>query len=367
MKVIKQTKEPKQSNPLFRVLKNNPELITPLKVGDVINGVLLSKDSQRAYFELNNGVVGVVYGIELLNAIDILRNVNVGDTSTVTVVEDENEDGYAELSLIKAARQRSWSDLKLLKNSGEIVKVKIKGANSGGLITEAHGIKAFIPVSQLSVDKYPHVEDGNKTKILEELNKLVGEEFEVKIIDIDQNDDKLILSERELNDDSVRETLSKYKVGDDVDVIISGIADFGVFVRLKDNSDVEGLVHISEIDHKLIKSPSDVVKVGDELKARVIEIKNGRISFSFKALKENPWDKAKEYFSEGQEIKGAITKINPFGALVSLGHDLQGLIHISEFKDSEEMASKLKEGEEHTFVITQVNPEEKRILLKLKK
>jgi small subunit ribosomal protein S1 len=295
-----------------------------------------------------------------------LRSLDENGTATVTVVEPENEDGYVELSLIKAMRQQSWKIVEELKAKNDVVPVTVKAANSGGLIADIHGIKAFLPVSQLSVDKYPHVEDGDKNKILEELKKLVGEELKVKILDFNQRDEKLILSEREVNDESVRKALEKYKEGDDVDVVISGIADFGVFVRLKDNPDVEGLVHISEIDHKLIESPGDAVKVGEEAKARIIEIKNGRISLSLKALKPNPWDKAGELFAEGQEIKGTVAKFNPFGALVSLGHDLQGLIHISEFESVEKMREAIEEGKEYTFVISQLKPDEKRIILKLK-
>lgn len=366
MKVIKQTQEPKQSNVLFKVLKENPELISPIKEGDTKTGTLIYKDRQKAFFDIDGKNIGIIYGVELMNATDILKNLNVGDSATLTILEEENEDGNAEISLVQAFRKESWQKIHDLKKNKETIKVKIKSANSGGLLTSVHEIKAFIPVSQLSVDKYPHVEDGDKNKILEELKKLVGQELEVKIMDVDQNEDKLILSEREVKDSAVKETLSRYKNGMDVDIIVSGIADFGVFVRIKNDPDIEGLVHISEIDHKLIESPKDIVKVGDILRARVLEIKNGRISFSFKALKENPWDKAKEYFKEGQEIEGKITRLNSFGALVAIGYELQGLIHVSEFEDIEEMAEKLEEGKEYKFIITQINPEEKRILLRLK-
>jgi len=365
MRTLKQVQESKQLNILFQVLKRNPSLISPIKVDDVIKGEMLFKDSQKAFFELEGKNVGIIYGVEFLNATDIIRGLKIGDSAKVTVLEDENEDGYAEISLIKALRQQSWQKLNELKKSGNTIKIKIKSANSGGLVASVNGIKAFLPVSQLSVDKYPHVEDGNKSKILKKLEELIGEELEVNVIDVDHNEKKLILSEREVKESSVKDALSKYKEGDDVDVVVSGVADFGAFVRLKNNPDIEGLVHISELDHKLIESPRDVVNIGDEVKAKIIEIKNGRISLSFKALKENPWDKIKEYFSEGQEVKGRITKIEPFGSLAYIGHDLQGLIHISEFESAEKMAEKLQEGKEYTFIISKLNPEEKRIILKL--
>ena len=285
MKVVKQTDEPKKFNPLFRVLKDNPELTNPLKEEDVLEAVLLQKDGTRAFFDLGNRGTGVVYGVELLNATDILRDIKPGGTATVTVIEAENEDGMVELSLVKALRQQSWQQLNTIKDDSGTVTVKITAANSGGLLTDLHGIKAFIPVSQLSVEKYPHVEDGDKNKILEELKKFVGEEIEVKVLDVNQHEEKLILSERGIADESVKNTLAQYKEGDDIDVVVSGVADFGVFVQFKENPEVEGLVHISEIDHKLIESPRDAVSVGDKATARIIEIKNGRVSLSLRHLK----------------------------------------------------------------------------------
>lgn len=365
MKVVKQTEEPKKVNPLFRVLKNNPELVTPIKDDDVLEATLLENDGHRAFFDLGPKGTGVVYGIEYMSATDMLRDIKVGDSATVTVMEAENEDGLVELSLVKAIRQQSWQKVTAIKAKGDVVTVTIQGANSGGLLADLEGIKAFIPVSQLSVEKYPHVEDGDKNKILEELKKFIGEKIEVKVLDFNQRADKLILSERELADQSVKDTLSKYHKGDDIEVTVSGIADFGVFVQFKENPEVEGLVHISEIDHKLIESPRDVVEVGQEMKARIIDISNGRVSLSFKALKDNPWDKAGELFAEGQGVKGEVVRFNPFGALVALGHDLQGLIHVSEFDTMEQMKEKLEEGKSYTFEVTQLKPEEKRIILKL--
>ncbi|KKT85606.1 MAG: RNA binding S1 domain protein [Parcubacteria group bacterium GW2011_GWA1_Parcubacteria_45_10] len=359
--------QPIKSHPLAGILKNNPQLIVPVKESDSFEAELLARDGRRAFFDLDGKGTGILFGSEFLNAKDILKGVDVGEKCTVTVTGPENEDGYFEVSLLKALWQQNWQEVKKLKEAGETAMVKIAGANTGGLMAELYGIKAFIPVSQLSAQNYPHVEDGDKNKILDELKKMIGKDMEVKVLDFNPRAEKLILSEREVTGEEVKKTLEKYKEGDVVEVIVSGVADFGVFVKFTDDPNIEGLVHISEIDHKLIDSPKEVVKVNDSLKAKIIEVKNGRVSLSLKALKPNPWDEAGKYFALDQEVKGTIVKINPFGALVYLGHDLQGLIHISEFESQEKMKVALEIGKEYDFVVSQLKPEEKRIILKLKK
>lgn len=364
---IKTTDESKRANPLYAVLKNNPDLTTPLKEGDAIEATLLDIKEQTAYFNIKDRGTGIVYGAEFLAARDIIKKLSPGQVATVTIVEPENEEGFVELSLVKAIEQQSWEEIRRLKDSDEAFEVKIKAANSGGLLASVGGTKAFIPVSQLSAEHYPHVPDADKRKIFEALQKFVGQDLKVKVLDFNPKNDKLILSEREVTDESVKKSLAKYQIGDAVEVVVSGVADFGVFVRFVDDPQVEGLVHISEIDHKLIESPKEVVKVDDAMKAKIIEIKDGRVSLSFKALKPNPWDSAGQYFAEGQEIKGTVARYNPFGALIALGHDLQGLIHISEFESQEAMRETIGEEKEHVFVVSQFKPEEKRIILKLKK
>jgi small subunit ribosomal protein S1 len=359
--------ETKKAHPLAGILKSYPQLTTPLKDGDAVSATLLTTEGQRAYFDIKGRGTGIVTGREFVNAKDIIKGLAKDQEINATVVTAENEDGFIELSLVKALHQQNWQDVKALKDSGAAVAVKITAANTGGLLAELNGIKAFIPVSQLSAQNYPHVEDGDKGKIHDELKKFVGQNLEVRVLDFNPKADKLILSEREVTNEGVRKSLEKYSVGDTVDVVVSGVADFGVFVKLLDDPSVEGLVHISEIDHKLIDAPKEVVKVDDSMKAKIIEIKDGRISLSFKALKPNPWDDAGKYFAQNQEVTGTVVRYNPFGALVALGHDLQGLIHISEFESREKMQEQLVLDKEYPFVISVFKPEEKRIILKLKK
>ncbi len=327
----------------------------------------MEKSSKTAYFDLGPLGTGIVYGLEFSNASRILHGLKPGDKASVKVVDPENNSGYIELSLSDADAQKNWDAIKDLKERGEIIPVKIVGANSGGLLSEVSGLKAFIPVSQLSADHYPRVDDGDKGKILEELKKFVGEELKVKIIDFKPRANKLILSERETIQENTKELLAKYSVGGVVDGIISGVTDFGAFMKFADEPAIEGLIHISELDHRLIDNPKDIVKIGDAVKAKIIDIKEGRVSLSLKALKPDPWATVEERYKAGAEVSGKVTRFNPFGAFVALDADIQGLIHVSEFGSIDEMKARLEAGKSYQFKIDAVKGAEKRIILKLKK
>ncbi|PIR88934.1 MAG: 30S ribosomal protein S1 [Candidatus Harrisonbacteria bacterium CG10_big_fil_rev_8_21_14_0_10_40_38] len=338
-----------------------------LKPSDLVEGILIESTAKSAYFDLGAFGTGIVYGAEFSNASRVIKGLKTGDKISAKVVDVENENGYVELSLTEAGAQKVWDSVKEFMEQGEIITVKITGANSGGLLAEVNNMRAFLPVSQLTTDHYPRVDDGDKGRILEELRKLVGSDLKVKIIDIKPRANKIILSERETVQENVKELLAKYKVDDIVDGIISGVADFGAFMRFADNPQIEGLIHISELDHRLIENPKDVVKIGDAVKAKIIEIKDNRVSLSLKALKPDPWEKVEDEYKPGDEVKGSVTRFNPFGAFILLDEDIQGLIHVSEFGSVEDMKKALEEGKMYTFKVELVKASEKRIILKLKK
>lgn len=358
----------KQNPTINHIMKTSPGLLPSLKEGEVVEARLLKKTPKAAYFDLGKFGMGVVYRQEIFNAKEIFKNLKENDPISAKVISVENEDGYVELSLSEAGRQRVWQKLKEIEEKQDEIKVKITAANSGGLIADVDGVKAFLPVSQLSTEHYPRVDEGSREKILEQLKKFVGQDLSVKIIDLNSRTNKLIISEKEINNQSIKDLISKYKVEDVIDGIVSGVADFGAFIRFADNPQIEGLIHISELSHKLIENPKEIVKVDDVIKAKIVEIKDGRINLSLKALQPNPWDKVKDKFKADQEIEGTITKFNPFGAFVGLDPEIQGIIHISEFGGSvDEMKKQLEVGKKYDFKIDSVKPEEKRIILKLKK
>jgi small subunit ribosomal protein S1 len=342
--------------------KNN--FLKPPKVGDIVKGKVVSKNKASLFFDLGSIGTGIVYGKEFLEAKNIIRSLKPGDEVFVKIIELKGSDGYIELSLNKAGQDIAWKEIKEKKDKGEIIKIKINNANKGGLLAEFAGIQGFLPVSQLSQKNYPKVEGGDTNKIFQELQKFVGKEMEVKIYDFDPKENKLIFSERSIETEKVKEVLKKYKIGDVVEVTVSGIVDFGAFVKLG-NDDIEGLIHISELDWKIIDNPTKIVKVGDKIKAKIVNINEDRIFLSLKALKDDPWKNIESKYKKGDIIKGKVTRLNPFGAFVQISEEIQGLCHISEFNKPEEMEEKLKVGESYNFEIVDIKPSEHRMSLKL--
>lgn len=359
----------KTDSTLAQIMKSELMAADWPKEGSVVEATLIKKLPRKAYFDLGRFGTGIVYGVEALNAKETLRKLKIGDCLPAKVLSIEGEGGYVELSLAEAGKQKLWQQVKELAENGEVIKVKISGANAGGLTAnlESVDLKSFLPVSQLSLDHYPRVTEGDRQKITEELKKFVGQELNVKIIDVNPRSNKIIISEREVLSANVKDLLAKYEVGQVVDALVSGIADFGVFVRFVDNPEIEGMIHISELDHRLIDNPKEIVKVNDQVKVKIVDIREGRVFLSLKALKSDPWEKIEEKYKAGQEVTGQVYKLNPFGAVISLEGGVQGLIHVSEFGGQEEMKAVLTPQSSHKFIIDSLKPEERRIILKLRK
>ena len=338
-----------------------------LREGDVTDVALLKKTSREAFFDLGKFGTGLVYGAEFLNAKDMLRALAVGAHLPAKVIDLDGERGYTELSLAEAGKQRLWQQVQELADNGEIIKMKVLGSNSGGLTGNILDLKAFLPLSQLSNEHYSKLTEGDRQKSIDELKKFVGEEVSVKVINVNPRNNKLIVSEREILATNVKELLSRYEVGQVVDGLVSGLADFGIFIRFVDNPQIEGLVHISEIDHRLIETPKEVMKLNEPVKVKIIDIREGRVFLSLKALKPNPWENIEEKYKAAQDVSGKVYKFNPFGATIDLEGGFQGMIHVSEFGSVEEMKQQLTVGETYAFTIESIKLEEKRIALKLKK
>lgn len=341
--------------------KNN--LIRLPKIGEIIEGKVIGKERQGLFLDLGALGTGIIYGKEFQEAKNELKNLKIGDSVFAKIIDLENEAGYIELSISQASEELIWEGLSLKKENGEVVVVKISGANRGGLLTEISGIPAFLPVSQLESCHYPRVEGGDMTRILKELQKFVGKEMEVKIFDLSKKERKLILSEKIKEIERIKEVLKNYKVGEVVEGEITGITDFGAFVKFGEN--LEGLIHISELDWKIIEDPSEVVKVGEKVKAKIIEISGEKVSLSLKALKKDPWLEIEEKYKKGNIVSGKVTKFNPFGAFVRITPEIQGLCHISEFGTKIKMAERLKIDKNYDFQILEIQKEEHRMSLKL--
>lgn len=339
--------------------------IRVLKPGDMVQGTLLSVGKNEVYVDLEGIGIGVVRGRELYDDQATLASLKVGDTILASVVEPENKDGNIELSLRQAGHERVWQALKAKMESREVVNTKILGANKGGLMVEVNGVLGFLPVSQLNLEHYPRVEDGDKNKILSALQSYVGQSFAVQVITADPEEEKLIVSEKAVFEKETEGRLAQLKMNDVVTGMVTGVVDFGIFVKF---GELEGLAHISELAWQRVENPKDLFRVGQEVQAKIIAIDKGRVSLSIKQLQPDPWLEAVKQYKIGQVVEGKVTKIMPFGVFVELSPQIQGLAHLAELsheaiKDPE---SVLKVGETKAFKIISIEPAEHRLGLSLK-
>ncbi len=349
---------PVQTGIMDRLTEESP---APPTVGDLVEGPVISIDRGKIYIDLHPWGTGIIYGREYLNARDILRKVNLGDSIAAKVVEMENKDGYIELSLKEARQALIWSEAESAIMNKTPFELPVKEANRGGLILEWQGIPGFLPASQLRSEHYPRVDDGDKDRILEELKRLVGTRLSVTIITADPKEGKLIFSEKGPEEKVREKIIGKFSVGDEIDGSVTGAVDFGIFVKIENG--LEGLVHISEIDWGLVEDPKQLYKVGDKVRVKVIEIKDGKISLSVKALKENPWKSAATKYAKGDRVTGVIIKYNRHGALASIEEGVAGLVHISEFENEMKLRETLELGRAYPFTITLFDPAEHRMTL----
>jgi small subunit ribosomal protein S1 len=333
----------------------------PPTVGDLIEGTVIELVKSRLYIDLAPFGTGIIYGKEFINARDIIRKIRTNDKVTAKVVDVSNEDGYIELSLKEAKQALVWSEIEEAIKAKTVFELPILDANKGGLLLSWQGVQGFLPASQLKAEHYPRVEDGDKDKILEELRKLVNTKIAVSIIGATPKDGKLIFSEKNLEQKDKEKIVGKYKVGEVLDGEVTGIVEFGVFVKVEDG--LEGLVHISEIDWGLVENPKALFKVGDKVKVKVIEVKEGKISLSIKALKENPWVEAAASYKKDQTVRAIVIKFNKHGALASIEEGVAGLVHVSEFGSEEKLKQTLELGKIYDFKITLFEPKDQRMTL----
>lgn len=357
--------ETNASNVMTELLKDKGAVNIP-KVGDLVEGAVISVSKNEVYIDLDGLTTGVIRGREIYDESEDSSALKIGDIATATVIDLENENGYMELSFREAGHKKAWNRLEKLHKEGEVVESKVVDANKGGLMIKIGNVMGFLPVSQLTTEHYPRIEGGDKSKILTHLKSFVNQGLRTKIIDVNEKEEKLIVSEKAAWDEKQRVRVSKYKVGDRVKGIITGVVDFGAFVEFDDN--IEGLVHISELAWQRIDDPRDIIKVGDPVEAEIIEIDDTKISLSLKKLQKDPWAIVAEKYKVGQKIKARVLKVNPFGVFVELDKDIHGLVHISELSDKKvnKPEDLVKVGEEYSFMILSIEPKEHRLGLSLK-
>ncbi len=356
------TDEKKQKTFLYKLLEQDET--KELELDQIVEGTVISIQGTQVFVDLTPYGTGIIYGKEYLSARDLIRDINAGDRIKAKVIELENEDGYIELSLREAKKALAWEEAQEALKSGETLEIIVKEANKGGLMLDWNGVSGFLPASQLNAEHYPRVESGDTQGIVQQLNKLVGQKLSVNILSVNPKEGKLIFSEKGERASSREKSVpSKYSVGDVLECTVTGIVDFGIFLKLEEG--VEGLVHISELDWSLVDNPRTLYKVGDKVKAKIIEIKDGKISFSIKTLTENPWKTVEGKYKVGDTVNGVVIKHNKHGALVSIEQGVAGLVHISEFESEKDLKEKLRLGQSYNFKITSFEPKNQKLTLVL--
>ena len=341
------------------LLAQASDSVKQLTAGEVVHGTILSIKKHEVLIDL--GPLGV--GLVPRREVSMSNNYAEGDEVTASVVEVELDNGYSLLSMRKAARDRGWDEVATKLESGEIVTVTPYDANRGGLLAEYEGVRGFLPVSQLSAEHYPRVGSSDKDEILQRLNVLVNKEIRVRILDADRKANKLIFSEKEAIKEGLAERFEKLSVGDTIKGIVTGVVDFGVFVNVEG---IEGLIHISEISWERVNNPSDYVKVGQIVEAKIIAIDKERLSLSMKQLTKDPWLDEVEQFKSGEDVEGTVTRITPFGAFVQLSPAVEALVHVSELGgDGTDPEKVFTLNERKTFTVLEIDKDNRKISLSL--
>lgn len=335
--------------------------LIPFRIGDVIKAPVLQKTKTRIFLDVGGYNIGFVPEKEFSFDANELKP---ADKVLATILALENDSGYVVLSLRRADRERIWQTLQDHFESGEPIKTKVKSANRGGLMVEFGGQEGFLPVSQLAAAHYPKVEGGDHSKILAKLKPMISQTIEVKIITLDRQHNRLIFSEKAIEADQLAQLAAQFKVGQTVDCVVSGIVDFGIFVRIPvGNRNVEGLIHVSEISWDSRGDLLGQFNIGQKLKAMVLNVDKTKVSLSLKRLEKDPWDEVDKTLAIGKKITGEVTNVTPFGAFVKLPNGLDALLHVSQI----EKDKKLKEGSQHQFYIISIDTKLRKINLSMKK
>ena len=360
-----------QNNQSMESLLANENLSVDMpQAGEIRTGMIASIASSQILVSIGAKSEGVISGRELDQLSEEERKaLVVGAEIPVYVINPEDENGNVVLSFRRAQEQISWENVEKMLEDDRVYDSKIVGFNKGGLIVMVGGLRGFLPSSQINAIRRSQ-SSGDTPE--QRWQKMVGEPITVRIIEVDRERRRLILSERSVSTES-RQSI-KERVIDELEVgkIYSGrvtsLSDFGAFVN--DNG-ADGLVHLSELSWDRVQHPREILEVGQEVKVKVINIdkEKKRIGLSMRALADDPWTSRVEKFSVGQLVEGVITRLTKFGAFARLEGDIEGLIHISEMADHriDHPKEVLKEGDVCTLRIVRIDADQHRIGLSLRK
>lgn len=336
------------------LLAKSKSSIKNLSLGQRIRGTVIQKLSKSLILDINGKAEGVVTEKAFAEAREYISKLKVGDEVTAVVLVPEMRDGSTLLSLRDAVASASWQGVEEAYKKGEEVPVYAKGVTGSGVSVDVNGISGFVPTSQLSKE------------LAKEKENLVGKYFKAKVIELDRQKNKLVLSEREVTDAkdiaAAKKAIAAIKDGDIFDAVVTTIANFGVFAKIKvDKSEVEGLVHVSELSWGKVAHPSDLLKLGDKIKVKVIGTKDGKLALSMKHAQKDPWIDVDKHFKVEDRVTGKVTKVTDFGVFIELVTGIEGLVHMTKIAPGK----KFSIGDEVKVYIEEIDSKARKIALGL--
>jgi small subunit ribosomal protein S1 len=362
--MAKARKIQKKDSAMSKYLTDQDLHIKELKVGDMIEGVVVSATHKEILVDVGAKSEGIITGTELSEADKSYKSIQPGEKITAKIAQVENAQGYIVLSLKRAEKDKKWQDAEEAFDEGLVIDAVVIEYNKGGLLCDSLGLRGFIPLSHL--DRVHFANDvakfaaGSEAELKESLKILSGKTLRVKVIELDKDKNRFVLSEKDAlstySEESRKKRLSEIEIGSTVEGIVTGIMPFGIFVDL---DGVEGLVHISEIAWEKVSHPSNYFKVGQKIEVMVLGVDDdsNKLALSVKKLTPNPWEHVEEKYPVGTKVKGVVSKIVPFGAFVTLEKGLDGLIHISEAE------APLEEGDKVSAIVIQVDGSNQKLAL----
>lgn len=353
-----------QSSVMDQLLQESPDVLR-VKPGELIEGTVVYKGKNKLLLDLGGVSTGIVSGRELRDSFSTFRTLTIGDKVTTLVLEEENDEGMVVLSLRMASQQKAWDHFHDLIENNDTMEFVAQEANKGGLLANIDGIRTFLPVSQLAPVHYPRVNNADSGEIINRLQKYVGHKFTVKIINMDEEAGKIVVSEREAMAEERAKALESLDIGSVHEGMVTGVVKFGLFVAFEG---LEGLVHISEIAWGHVKNPMEHAEVGDKVNVKVIGIEGDKLSLSIKQLTKDPWEEIAERYPVGKQVEGAVVRFADYGAFIKLENDINGLVHLSELDHHkvEDPAEAVKIGQKVTAQVINIDVDERRIGLSIK-
>lgn len=345
----------KEPQTMEELLALEEESVRGLKQGEVVEGIVSEITGKNIFIDVGAKTEGVVLGREFERARDFVKNLKVGDKVSAYVGSTENDKGQILLSLRQAAADYAWNEYEELLKNEQTTEVRGREVNKGGLIVDAsHGLQGFVPGSQIG-SAWQGKMDG-----------LVNRKFEVKVIEVNREQNRLVFSEKLVSDAEkiakVAKIIEKLKIGDEFEAEVTQVAPFGLFVKVEANrEEIEGLVHISEVSWQKVDDLAKLYKPKDKFKVKVISTDDGRVQFSIKQLLPDPWDELDKKYPVDAKLAGKVVRLTSFGALVEIESGIEGLVHISKIPP--EMA--INEGDKVDIYIESVDMENRRISLGL--